>query len=122
MALARLAAVAVVAVLSARAAAKPPPQTAQLLERGKRVYEGTAAGCAACHGMTGEGNGPVAFAIKPPPRNFKTEPFKAGDSVEQIFATVTAGLPGTKMVGYPQLPEPDRWAIAYYVRSFRPAK
>lgn len=57
--------------------------------------------------------------MKPPPRNFKKDPFKAGDTVEQIFNTVTNGLSKTKMVGYPQLPEEHRWALAYYVRAFR---
>ena len=122
MALAKLVATTALLVLGARALAKTPPPTPQLLERGKVVYEGSTAGCSACHGLTGEGNGPVAFAIKPPPRNLRTEPFKAGDSVEHIFTTITLGLPNTRMVGYPQLPEQDRWALAYYVRSFRPKK
>ena len=122
MALGKLAAASALIVFAAHAFAKTPPSTPQLLERGKVAYEGPTAGCSACHGLTGEGNGPVAFAIKPPPRNFKTDPFKSGDSVENIFTTITLGLPGTKMVGYPQLSEEDRWALAYYVRSFRPKK
>ena len=122
MALGKLVAVTALVVLGAHALAKAPAQTPQLLERGRLAYEGPVAGCSACHGLTGEGNGPVAFAIKPPPRNFRTEAFKSGDTVENIFTTITLGLPGTKMVGYPQLPEEDRWALAYYVRSFRPKK
>jgi high-affinity iron transporter len=97
------------------AAAAPAP-TPKLLETGKQVYD---VNCAACHGATGEGNGPVAFAVKPPPRNLVREPFKAGDSVEQIYHTTTNGLPNTRMVGYPQLKELERWAVAYYVRAFR---
>ena len=96
-------------------AAAPTP-TPKLLETGQQVY---AINCAACHGATGKGDGPVAFAVKPPPRNLVDEPFKAGDSVEQIFKTVSTGLPNTRMVGYPQLKELDRWAVAYYVRAFR---
>ncbi len=101
------------------ALAKTPASSPQMLERGRAVYEGSAAGCFACHGLTGEGNGPVAFAIKPPPRNFVTDELKGGDKVENVFTTVTLGLTGTKMVGYPQLPEADRWALAYYVLAFR---
>ena len=122
MGLAKLVVASSLVVLAAHALAKTPEQTPQLVERGRLAYEGTTAGCSACHGLTGEGNGPVAFAIKPPPRNFKVDAFKGGDSVEQIFTTITLGLPGTKMVGYPQLAEDDRWALAYYVRSFRPKK
>jgi len=98
-------------------AATPPARTPKLMELGKQVYE---AGCAACHGVNGDGQGPVAFAVKPPPRNFRKDPFKAGDSVPQIFATITNGLPNTRMVGYPHLTEEERWAMAYYVKSFRP--
>ena len=111
------AAIAVAMLVLVVAAA--PPATPDVLKRGKAVYEQT---CAACHGATGEGNGPVAFALKPPPRNFTKDPFKAGDTVEKIFATVTNGLPGTSMVGYPTLAEAERWALAYYVRGFRPSK
>lgn len=112
----------VITAAATYAVAKTPPRTPALLAQGKAVYEGSAAGCAACHGVTGEGNGPVAFAIKPPPRNFVTEELKAGDKVENVFTTITLGLTGTRMVGYPQLPEADRWALAYYVLAFRAAR
>ena len=102
-------------VAVASIAAAPPP-TPKLLATGKAVYD---INCAACHGVTGDGNGPVAFSVKPPPRNLVKEPFKAGDSVAQIYNTITNGLPNTRMVGYPQIKEVDRWAVAYYVRAFR---
>ena len=38
------------------------------------------------------------------------------------FATITNGLPNTRMVGYPQIAEEDRWGLAYYVLAFRPKK
>jgi high-affinity iron transporter len=98
----------VLCIVAATASAEPA---------GKPIYDQV---CAACHGVTGEGNGPVAFAVKPPPRNFVKDAFKAGDSPEQIFATITNGLAGTKMVGYPQLTWAQRWALALYVRAFRP--
>lgn len=118
----RLVGIAVVggAIAAAAALAEAPPQTPAMRAAGKAAYEGSAAGCHACHGVTGEGNGPVGFFLKPPPRNFTKDPFKNGDGVEQIFTTITLGLPNTKMVGYPGLPEADRWALAYYVRTFRP--
>jgi len=96
----------------------PPPQSPKLLDAGKAAYGAT---CLPCHGATGEGNGPVAFAIKPPPRNFVKDKFKNGDSVGQVFDTITNGLSNTRMVGYPQIAEPDRWALAYYVLSLRAA-
>jgi high-affinity iron transporter len=106
----------VVCALAPVAYADPPAPTPQLLELGRQVY---AINCAACHGEKGDGKGPVAFSINPPPRNFQKDPFKAGDTVPQIFATVTNGLANTKMVGYKQLPEEQRWALAFVVRAFR---
>jgi high-affinity iron transporter len=111
-----------VCVLAAAAAAAgpsiPPAPTPKLLEAGKAAYAAT---CLACHGATGEGNGPVAFAIKPPPRNFVKDKFKAGDSPGAVFQTITNGLPNTRMVGYPQIPELDRWGVTYYVLALRSA-
>jgi high-affinity iron transporter len=105
------------AVVASIAAA--PARTPALIAQGKQIYEGSAAGCFACHGLTGEGNGPVAFALNPKPRNFQKDPFKGGDGVEQVFATITNGLKGTQMTSYDKLPETDRWALASYVLSFK---
>ncbi len=121
----RLAGIAVVGgalAIAAAALAKAPPQTPAIIAAGKAAYEGSAAGCHACHGVTGEGNGPVAFFLKPPPRNFTKDPFKGGDTVDQVYATITNGLAGTSMVAYRQLSDDTRWALAYYVLSFRPRK
>lgn len=94
-----------------------PLPTPKVLEAGKAAYDQV---CAACHGPNGDGAGPVAFALKPPPRNFRKDAFKAGDSVRQVFHTVTYGLPDSKMIGYPQLDATTRWGLAYIVVSFRP--
>ncbi|MCX5747980.1 MAG: cytochrome c [Proteobacteria bacterium] len=109
--------------LAAIAVANTPPRTPAILALGKATYEGSAVGCIACHGLTGEGNGPVAFSLKPPPRDFTRDPFKAGESVEQVFATITNGLPNTPMAPFAKITTDDqRWALAYYVLSFRPHK
>ena len=39
--------------------------------------------CAACHGLEGDGKGPAAVGLRPPPRNFKQGQFK--------FAAVASG-------------------------------
>lgn len=103
-------------VASWPAAADPPPRTPALVDQGRASFN---VNCAACHGKSGEGNGPVAFAVKPHPRNLRKDRFVQGDSVEQLFATITRGLPSGTMASYAQLPESERWALAYYVRTFR---
>lgn len=117
--MARLVAIAllVAAVVAARpAAADPPARTTALVDRGRASFN---VNCAACHGVSGEGNGPVAFAVKPRPRNLRKDRFVQGDTVEQVFATITRGLPSGTMASYAQLPDIERWALAYYVRTFR---
>jgi high-affinity iron transporter len=114
------------ATASAVAADAPPPPTAPpkaparsgaLVERGRASF---GVNCAACHGATGEGNGPVAFAVRPRPRNLRRDPFVRGDRVEQIFATITRGLPSGTMASYAQLSDDERWGLAWYVAGMRP--
>ena len=108
--------------IGAAALAQAPAQTPALVAAGRAAYEGSTAGCHACHGVTGEGNGPVGFALNPRPRNFTKDPFKGGDTVEQIYTTITNGLPGTSMASYAFLPDDTRRALAAYVQTFRPKK
>ena len=116
--------VVVIAVAMIAVADTPhaPPFTPAVLAAGRSLYEGSGGGCFACHGLTGEGNGPVAVALKPPPRNFVRDPFKAGDSVEQVYTTITNGLPNSAMVPFTKLSDYERWSLAYYVLSFRARK
>ena len=44
----------------------PLPDTAAKIRRGAEVYEHS---CSSCHGLTGQGEGPVGRQISPPPAN-----------------------------------------------------
>jgi high-affinity iron transporter len=114
-----MAALFVVPWIAVAGTTRAPAKTTALLDRGKASF---AVNCAACHGVDGRGNGPVAFAVRPRPRNLRKEPFVRGDSVEQIFATLTQGLPTGTMASYAQLAEEERWALAYYVAAWRTPK
>ncbi len=103
--------------VAAEPAAKAPKQTPESLAQGKVVY---ATFCVACHGEKGDGAGPAGLALPQKPRNFATEPFKQGSKVEEIFATIGTGVPGTTMVAFPMIPEADRWALSQYVATFVP--
>ena len=80
---------------------------------GKTVYLNN---CTACHGSLGDGRGPAAVAIaNPKPRNFLQEPLKYGDSKDEIFKTITNGVPNTAMPPWAALSEDERKAVASYI-------
>jgi mono/diheme cytochrome c family protein len=97
--------------------AAAPKSTPALIEKGKASY---ATNCLACHGEKGEGNGPTGQYLAPKPRNFVTEPFKKGNKPEEVFKSISDGLPGSTMVSFGKLPEEERWALTYYVLNFQP--
>ncbi len=93
-----------------KAGALAPEPSADMIEAGKRVYFTK---CVWCHGVDGAGDGPGADRLWPRPRNFNQGTFKirhtasgelplfdAKKPVEgqnDLFATVTHGLPGSAM-------------------------
>ena len=103
-------------VFAGAPSAKAPAKTPELLALGKTSFT---TNCVSCHGEKGDGNGPAGQYLNPKPRNYAKDKFKKGDKVEQIFDTVSKGIPGTSMVAYGHLPEQERWALAYYVKSLQ---
>jgi mono/diheme cytochrome c family protein len=93
-----------------------PRRTPQLIERGRNAY---AIWCVACHGVTGAGDGPNANKLEPRPRNFAAGKFKQGSRVEQIYRTLSKGVPASAMVAYKNLSDEDRWALSYYVLELK---
>ena len=98
--------------------AKPSP-TPQLLDMGRRLYDKQ---CAVCHGPKGAGDGQAAYLLYPKPRDFtqgefrlvSTDTMQATD--EDLFLTVTRGMPGSAMPPWELLSPEQRWALVYYVR------
>lgn len=108
-------------------AATPPvsgetaPSLRASLETGRRLYEQH---CAPCHGANGDGNGPAAVWLYPKPRNFSAGLFKIRStppgvlpSDDDLFRSITRGLPGSSMPGFAYLPESERWALVAYVKE-----
>ncbi|WP_375773339.1 cytochrome c [Archangium gephyra] len=95
--------------------AKPAP-TKEMLEKAKTSFTRN---CAACHGEKGDASGQMAAVLVPKPRNFLKDPFKKGNKPEEIFQTLATGIPGSTMVAFTQLPEEERWALAYYVNELQ---
>lgn len=73
--------------------------------------------CAICHGATGHGDGPAAKGLTPPPADL-TDPARMGEhSLFGLYNTITVGIKGTAMAGFPTLGEAERWALAFYVST-----
>lgn len=67
------------------------------LDRGAALYRGH---CAACHGLDGDGNGPRAVGMTPPPTNFRDAAVMGALSDNAIEQAILAGKAGTDMQGY----------------------
>lgn len=96
----------------------PAPATPASIEAGKQLFMQN---CAACHGNEGKGNGPAAAALEPKPADLTDTQWKQGGSPQEVFKTISSGVPGTAMVSWASIPEKDRWNLVNYVLSL-PAK
>lgn len=95
--------------------------TAPIANNGKTIYDQH---CAACHGATGDGNGPASVWLYPKPRNFSVGLFKIkstpGQSLptdEDLFQSVSRGLPGSSMPSFSYLTEQERHEVVQYVKQ-----
>jgi mono/diheme cytochrome c family protein len=102
----------------ARALTNPLPESAEIVEKGKALYEGKGA-CVTCHGTTGRGDGSAAAGLDPSPRNFRNHGFWSHRTEGEIFWVIKHGSPGTGMIGFgSMLSDEEMWAIIEYERSF----
>lgn len=87
--------------------------------RGRKVYEEN---CIGCHGNEGLGDGTASAYLNPLPRNFQSNRFKFRSTEpgnlpteDDLFRTVTYGLPGSSMPGFPLVSEGKRRDVVAYV-------
>ena len=82
------------------------------LQRGAQLYTQL---CESCHGATGHADGPAAAALNPHPVAF-SEPSRAAQRTPlALYEVISQGVPGTAMKAFTELPEADRWALAFHV-------
>lgn len=74
--------------------------------------------CAACHGVTGAGDGPGAAGLDPQPTAFTELERAQQRSLFGLYQVISQGLDGTAMASYADLPSQDRWALAFYAGAF----
>src|SRR5262245_64420086 len=97
------------------------PQTEAQLERGRLVY---ARRCAGCHGVKGDGNGPMATFLDPRPRDFRLGSFKFRTTPSgslptdgDLYRTVTRGVRWTAMPTWHELPKKERIAVVAFIKT-----
>lgn len=100
----------------------PKPALGPLAEAGERLYGWN---CLPCHGAEGKGDGPNAKRLGLRPRDFTRGLYKlksspAGEAAfdEDLFRTLTVGLPVSFMPGFREALTPDdRWAVVAYLKT-----
>ncbi len=89
---------------------------------GKWVYRRK---CAFCHGTNGKGDGMVSRYVFPKPRDLSHGVFKISSTPsgslptdQDLFNTLTRGMPGTTMPSWANLSEKQRWELVAYLKTF----
>jgi mono/diheme cytochrome c family protein len=89
-----------------------------MLVAGRSLYEkGAAPSCQLCHGIKGDGMGPLSGQFDPRPRNFACKETVIGIPDGQLFWIVRNGSPGTSMPAFPALRDEQIWQIVLYLRA-----
>ncbi|MBX3332002.1 MAG: cytochrome c [Nitrospira sp.] len=100
----------------------PLPATADIVEKGKKLFHGKAF-CLTCHGKDGKGlGGDIEPGILkgPLPRNFTDKEWQAARTDGELFWILKNGSKGTAMAPFVSLilTEEEAWQVLRYVRSF----
>ncbi len=89
------------------------------LKHGQDVYTKR---CVQCHGVSGDGNGPVANNLYPRPRDYRrgifkftSTPYGGRPRREDLIATLHRGIIGTSMPSFRLLPKKDIQSVVDYV-------
>ena len=100
--------------------ANPPAASPGLIANGKQLFGQQ---CAACHGPTGRGDGEAAYLLYPKPRDFVAARYRLVSTWDRVptdqdlFDTITRGMPGSAMPSWGHLTPDQRWGLVYYIKS-----
>jgi high-affinity iron transporter len=91
------------------------PSRTPNLARGAQLYREN---CAGCHGTSGNGQGPNAAQLDPPPIAFSDRARARQRSLFGLYQVIGQGIDGTAMPSFTQLSSDDRWALAFHAGAF----
>jgi high-affinity iron transporter len=90
---------------------KQPPDRS----RGMQLFQQN---CASCHGANGDAKTPLARTLDPPPIAFTDRDRASQRSPFALYQVINQGLEGTAMQSFAQLPDADKWALAFAAGRF----
>ena len=94
------------------------PLQAINIQNGQNIFK---ANCAQCHGLTGNGDGPLASHLDPTPAVLSDPEITGNDhsTAYDNFQVISVGIANTAMVAWSEfLPEADLWDVSYFIRTF----
>lgn len=96
----------------------PIPLNAESIAAGQALYS---TNCAACHGQTGKGDGPVGATLNPRPADLTQHAIPGIHTDAQLFEWITNGFPGSRMPAFQSaLSDTERWQLVNFIRSLAP--
>lgn len=94
----------------------PTEVTEASIEAGAAVFS---ANCVVCHGTEGQGDGPSAESLDPPPAALGEDHVQVLTDGE-LFWVITHGVEGTGMPAWEAvLSEDERWQVVNFIRTFQ---
>jgi len=102
-------------------AGEAPAPSASDLAQARENYQKY---CWQCHGVNGDGMGPVGKTLDPPPRDFTKGEFKFGNTDRDLFEVISNGAAprggDNMMAGWSEtISEPERWGLVRFLRSLK---
>lgn len=85
------------------------------LARGAALFQQN---CASCHGAKGDADTPMARQLDPPPIAFADRARASQRTPFALYQVINQGLEGTAMQSFAQLPDGDKWALAFTASRF----